>query len=103
MTRAPFAVLLAFAVLAGLPAAAQACSKDDAAYFDGFPDASCLLTLQNTEIDTFGGLRLVTDGAVAETPWDTDAHFTTGVAYEAKTFAPLPGGSLAVADTGAPA
>jgi predicted GH43/DUF377 family glycosyl hydrolase len=103
VSRALTAVAAALAVLACLPAAAQACSKDDAAYFDGFPDASCLATLQNTEIDTFGGLRLVTDGAVTDAVWDTDAHFTSGVPYEAKTFTPLPGGSLTVADTGAPA
>jgi predicted GH43/DUF377 family glycosyl hydrolase len=89
MHRFPIAAGLVLAALLSVPSGAFACSKDDAAYFDGFPDASCLLTLTNTEIDTFGGLRLVTDGAVTDAVWDTSAHFTSGVAYESKTFGPV--------------
>jgi predicted GH43/DUF377 family glycosyl hydrolase len=95
--------LVAAAVLAGaltLPSTAAACSRDDKAYFDGFPDASCLLTLDSTEIDTFGGLRLVTDGAVTGSVWDTAADFTNGISYSGKTFPPVGTPTLAIGGAG---
>ena len=58
----PIALLALFLALA-LPAAARACSNDDTAYFDGFLDTSCLQALNGTTLDTFGGLRLTTNGA----------------------------------------
>ena len=61
-TRHRFLLLAVGACLAA-PAPAYACSKDDTAYFDGFLDTTCLLApLTNTTIDTFGGLRLDTNG-----------------------------------------
>lgn len=64
-----FLVLLPVVVACGVASApAQACSVDDTAYFDGFLDSVCLAApLQNTTIDTFGGLRLTTNGAPTTT------------------------------------
>jgi predicted GH43/DUF377 family glycosyl hydrolase len=90
---------IALGLLLTLAAAgpAAACSKDDTAYFDGFLDSSCLLApLTNTTIDTFGGLRLTTNGTATTTSWDvTNPDFTTGVSYQSKTFGPVGQGTLA--------
>jgi predicted GH43/DUF377 family glycosyl hydrolase len=76
---------------------AHACSKDDTAYFDGFLDTTCLQApLTNTTIDTFGGLRLTTNGAATTTAWDSDADFTTGVTYQSATFGPVGKSTLAI-------
>jgi len=59
-------------------APAYGCSKDDTAYFDGFLDSTCLQApLSATTIDTFGGLRLSTNGTATTKTWDSDADFTT--------------------------
>lgn len=76
---------------------AQACSRDDTAYFDGFLDSSCLQApLTNTTIDTFGGLRLTTNGAATTTAWDSDGDFTNGVSYQSATFGPVGRSTLAI-------
>jgi hypothetical protein len=62
---------------------AQACSQDDTAYFDGFLDTSCLDTLNETTLDTFGGLRLTTNGTPTATAWDTASDFDTGITWDA--------------------
>jgi len=77
----PTSLLVAFLVIL-LPAAAQACSQDDTAYFDGFLDTSCLDTLSGTTLDTFGGLRLTTNGAPTTTAWDTASDFGTGISWD---------------------
>src|SRR4051794_11908532 len=68
---------------------AFACSKDDTAYFDSFLDTSCLQTLNNTELDPFGGIRLTTNGTPSPTVWDSDSDFTNGVTYQATTVPPV--------------
>jgi len=100
MHRRLVVLIAAIAAVLALPSAASACSRDDQAYFDSFPDASCLLERTNTEIDTFGGLRLVTDGALgAPGVWDTQAHFETGITYLGQSFAPVGTSTLAVNTT----
>jgi predicted GH43/DUF377 family glycosyl hydrolase len=95
------------ALLAGLlavlvvPASAFACSRDDTAYFDGFIDSSCLLApLNATTIDTFGGLRLTTNGTPETTSWDTDTELEDGVTYQGSPFGPVDVSTLAVLGAG---
>ena len=46
-----------------VPAASQACSRDDAVFYETFVDTSRLqLPLLNTTLDAQGGLRLTTNG-----------------------------------------
>ena len=95
------AVLAALVTLIVLPASAHACSKDDAAYFDGFLDSSCLLApLDGTTIDTFGGLRLATNGTPVTTSWDTDTELDDGVSYEGSPFGPVGVSTLGRSGTG---
>ena len=95
------AVLAALVILIVLPASAHACSKDDAAYFDGFLDSSCLLApLDGTTIDTFGGLRLATNGTPVTTSWDTDTELDDGVSYEGSPFGPVGVSTLGRSGTG---
>ena len=92
---APLVAVLA-AVLT-VPATAAACSKDDKSYFDGFPDASCLLPgAANTEIDTLGGLRLATNGTPVSASWDTKSELEDGITYEGSPFAPVDRSTLEV-------
>jgi predicted GH43/DUF377 family glycosyl hydrolase len=101
LRRFPVALLAAVAGVFLAAPAAHACSVDDTAYFDGFLDAQCLTApLQNTTIDTFGGLRLTTNGAPTTTPWDTNADFDTGITYQSKLFGPVGAGTLARNGTG---
>src|SRR5215208_7490417 len=94
-------VLAALIITIAAPATAHACSKDDTAYFDGFLDSSCLLApLDDTTIDTFGGLRLTTNGAPATTAWDTDAELDDGISHQGTPFAPVGVGTLARVGTG---
>src|SRR5215211_6321611 len=80
-----------------LPGVAAACSKDDRSYFDGFPDASCLLPgYTNTEVDTLGGLRLETNGTPVTARWDTRAELEDGLTYQSQLFAPVDRSSLEV-------
>jgi predicted GH43/DUF377 family glycosyl hydrolase len=98
------AALAALVTLFALPAPAHACSRDDTAYFDGFLDDSCLLApLDGTTIDTFGGLRLTTNGAPATTSWDSDAELDDGVSYQGSPFGPVGVSTLARSGTGAAA
>jgi predicted GH43/DUF377 family glycosyl hydrolase len=87
-----------------LPSAASACSQDDTAYFDGFLDASCLSTpLNNTTLDTFGGLRLTTTGTPVSVAWDTDTNFNTGATSDLTTVGPVGVSTLATDGSGNPA
>jgi hypothetical protein len=73
-TRHRFLALIAVGASFAVAAPAYACSKDDSAYFDGFLDTTCLLApLNNTTIDTFGGLRLDTNGTPTTRTWDSNA------------------------------
>ena len=87
-----FSLLLAlFASVAVLaPAAGQACSRDDAVFFETFVDTSCLqLPLLNTTLDAQGGLRLTTNGTPGVTPWDTHTDFDNGITFQSVTFPPV--------------
>jgi predicted GH43/DUF377 family glycosyl hydrolase len=96
-TRHLFLAVAVAGVSLAAASSAYACSKDDTAYFDGFLDTTCLQApLTNTTIDTFGGLRLTTNGAATTTPWDTSADFTTGVTYQSLPFGPIGQSTLAV-------
>jgi predicted GH43/DUF377 family glycosyl hydrolase len=91
-------------VIAGLltPHAAQACSKDDALFYETFVDTSCLqVPLVNTTLDSLGGLRLTTNGVPTTTPWNTDSDFTNGVTYQSTLFAPVGVSTLAQSGSGA--
>src|SRR5215218_4919058 len=97
-------VLAALIITIAAPATAHACSTDDTAYFDGFLDSSCLLApLSGTTIDTFGGLRLTTNGAPVTATWDTDAQLDDGITHEGTGFGPVGVGTLARTGTGAAA
>ena len=73
-----------------LPAASQACSRDDAVFYETFLDTSCLqLPLLNTTLDAQGGLRLTTNGVAGATTWDTDSDFDSGIAFQSVTFPPV--------------
>jgi len=95
-------LLLAAALVALLaPGRADACSRDDAAYFETFVDASCLqLPLMNTTLDAQGGLRLATNGAPVNTAWNTDTEFDNGVSFQGLLFGPVGVGTLARSGTG---
>src|SRR5215216_4437152 len=102
--RACAAAIAALSILVAAPAPAQACSKDDTAYFDGFLDSSCLLApLTGTTIDTFGGLRLRTNGTPVTTGWDTDTEFVDGIIYEGSPFGPVGVSTLEGVGTGSAA
>ena len=96
MHRWPVTFAAALSALLALPAAAVACSTDDKAYFDGFPDASCLLSTTNTEVDTLGGLRLKTNGAPVPATWDTRPELEDGITYASESFAPVDRSTLEV-------
>jgi len=97
-TRHRFLLLAVGACLAA-PAPAYACSKDDTAYFDGFLDTTCLLApLTNTTIDTFGGLRLDTNGTPTTKAWDSDPDFTAPGPVGRSTLA-VGGGELTLPQT----
>jgi hypothetical protein len=82
------------------PAWAQACSRDDAIFYETFLDPTCLqLPLNNTTLDALGGLRLATNGTAATTRWDSDVDLNAGVSYEGKTFGPVGVRTLAVSGT----
>jgi predicted GH43/DUF377 family glycosyl hydrolase len=83
------------------PHAAQACSKDDALFYETFLDTSCLqLPLTNTTLDSLGGLRLTTNGAPSSTAWNSDTDFTNGVTYQSTLFAPVGVSTLAQSGSG---
>ena len=95
--------LLLAACIAALaaPGVAQACSRDDAIFYETFLDPTCLqLPLNNTTLDALGGLRLATNGTAATTRWDSDADLNAGVSYEGTTFGPVGVRTLAVSGTG---
>jgi predicted GH43/DUF377 family glycosyl hydrolase len=90
------AAVAACAISLALAGPALACSKDDTSYLDGFLDTDCLETpLANTVLDTFGGLRLTTNGAPVSSTWETASDFDNGISWQAKTFAPVGVESLA--------
>src|SRR5262245_34885744 len=83
------------------PGRAEACSHDDAAYFETFVDSSCLQPpLTNTTLDALGGLRLATNGAATTTSWDTDADFDNGVNFQSLLFSPVGVSTLERSATG---
>ena len=87
-----FSLLLALfaSVAVLLPAASQACSRDDAVFFETFVDLSCLqLPLTNTTLDAQGGLRLATNGTPGVTPWDSHTDFDNGITFQSVTFPPV--------------
>jgi predicted GH43/DUF377 family glycosyl hydrolase len=97
MKRWLVTLVAALVAPAALPGVAAACSKDDRAYFDGFPDASCLLAgYTNIETDALGGLRLQTNGSPLTASWDTRAEFENGLTYQSELFAPVDRSSLDV-------
>src|SRR6266508_726453 len=70
--------------------AAEACSRDDSAFYETFIDTSCLqLPLTNTTLDALGGLRLTTNGAPSATLWDSNTDFDNGVTYQDVVFPPV--------------
>src|SRR5262245_61208652 len=84
-----------------VPGRAEACSHDDAAYFETFVDSSCLQPpLTNTTLDALGGLRLATNGAATTTSWDTDADFDNGVNFQSLLFSPVGVSTLERSATG---
>jgi hypothetical protein len=87
-------------MLAVLPAGAAACSRDETTYFDGFLDESCLDSLSSTTLDTFGGLRLTTNGTPTETKWDTASELESGVTWSSVPFGPVGRGTLAIDTSG---
>ena len=93
------AIVTALIALA-YPGAAQACSQDDTAYFDGFLDDSCMTSLSSTTLDTFGGLRLTTNGTPLSTIWDAAAEFDGGITWESISFGPVGTRTLATDTTG---
>jgi predicted GH43/DUF377 family glycosyl hydrolase len=81
------AILVAILAVLAAPGVAQACSKDDATFYETFLDTTCLqVPLTNTTLDALGGLRLATNGTPTTTPWDTDADFNSGVSYQGNAF-----------------
>ena len=73
-----------------VPAASQACSRDDAVFYETFVDTSCLqLPLLNTTLDAQGGLRLTTNGTPGVTAWDTHTDFDSGITFQSVTFPPV--------------
>ena len=97
MQRWLVTLVAALGAALALPGVAAACSKDDKSYFDGFPDASCLLAgYTNTETDTLGGLRLETNGSPVTASWDTRAELEDGLTYQSELFAPVDRSSLEV-------
>jgi predicted GH43/DUF377 family glycosyl hydrolase len=98
------AALIAVVVALAAPSLAQACSKDDAVFYETFLDTSCLqLPLTNTTLDALGGLRLTTNGTAAVTAWDTDLDFDNGITHESVLFAPVGVRTLARTGTGSAA
>jgi predicted GH43/DUF377 family glycosyl hydrolase len=96
-------VIVALVVLCALaaPGAANACSHDDANYYETFVDTSCLqLPLTNTTLDALGGLRLATNGIPSSTIWDTDTDFNTGVNYQSTPFPPVGVSTLLTSGSG---
>ena len=86
------------------PSAAEACSRDDAAFYETFIDTTCLqLPLTNTTLDALGGLRLTTNGAPNVTPWDSNTDFDSGVTYQSVSFPPVGVRTLVRNGTGAAA
>jgi predicted GH43/DUF377 family glycosyl hydrolase len=101
MRRLILAVAVILVALAA-PGVAQACSKDDATFYETFLDTTCLqLPLTNTTLDALGGLRLAANGTPTTTAWDTDTDFNTGVSYQGSTFGPVGVRTLATSGTGA--
>src|SRR5215208_120564 len=89
MQRWLVTLVAALGAALALPGVAAACSKDDKSYFDGFPDASCLIPGHtNTELDTLGGLRLETNGTPVTASWDTRTELEDGLTYQSELFAP---------------
>ncbi len=73
-----------------VPAASQACSRDDAVFYETFVDTSCLqLPLLNTTLDAQGGLRLTTNGTPGVTAWDSHTDFDSGITFQSVTFPPV--------------
>src|SRR5215467_9337295 len=96
-------VLVAVCALAA-PGQANACSHDDANYFESFVDSSCLQQpLTNTTLDALGGLRLATNGAPSIASWDTDTDFNGGISYQSQLFGPVGVGTLQTSGLGAAA
>jgi len=96
------AILVAIFVALVAPGVAQACSKDDATFYETFLDTTCLQPpLTNTTLDALGGLRLATNGAPTTSSWDTDTDFNTGVGYQGTTFGPVGVRTLTTNGTGA--
>src|SRR5262245_13994893 len=90
MRRFGLLIALLASVAALAPAASQACSRDDAVFYETFLDASCLqLPLLNTTLDAQGGLRLTTNGAPGVTAWDTHTDFDSGITFQSVTFPPV--------------
>ncbi len=102
MRRAAVFALVLGALFA--PHAAQACSKDDAVFYETFLDTSCLqVPLTNTTLDSLGGLRLTTNGVPSTTAWNTDTEFTNGINYQSTLFAPVGVSTLAQSGSGSAA
>jgi predicted GH43/DUF377 family glycosyl hydrolase len=94
----------ALALALALPGSAQACSKDDTAYFETFLDTSCLQApLGSTTLDALGGLRLATNGTPTTATWDTDGDFANGITWESVPFQPVGVGTLQASGNGSPA
>ena len=90
MRRLPLLVALFASVAVLLPAASQACSRDDAVFYETFLDTSCLqLPLLNTTLDAQGGLRLTTNGTPGVTAWDSHTDFDSGITFQSVTFPPV--------------
>jgi len=78
------------ALLMTVPGVAQACSRDDAVFYETFIDVTCLQQpLTNTTLDALGGLRLTTNGTPATTSWDSHTDFDNGIAHESVTYPPV--------------
>jgi len=102
MRRAALLAAVISAVTLLGASAAQACSRDDSAFFETFIDTSCLqLPLTNTTLDALGGLRLTTNGAPSVAPWDSNTDFDSGITYESVTFPPVGVRTLVRSGTGA--
>ena len=97
MRRCVLTLVAALVATVALPGVADACTKDDKSYFDGFPDSSCLLPgFTNVETDTLGGLRLATNGSPVTASWDTKAELENGLTYQSELFAPVDRSGLEV-------
>ena len=97
-------LLVAVFVALVAPGVGQACSKDDATFYETFLDSSCLQApLNNTTLDALGGLRLATNAAATTTAWDSDTDFNAGVGYQGTTFGPVGVRTLVTNGTGAAA